>query len=162
MSRILCGNENMHVELRVWIFFEPCLNKFRYLNDDYLKELREFDGCIEELFDNSFDISADVKGKDEMQRYNEALKAGVIDTIKPFKYSNIWHIFALCNLNGCSITSVYPCVHGSLMDRNYVNISIQPAKKRCSSQVVLWTHTSSWCGHTPRRQILRVRLQTIL
>ena len=76
-----------------------------------------------------------------MQRCNEALKAGVIDTIKPSKYSNMWHIFVLCNATGFPMTSVYPCVHGSLIDHNCMNISSQPAKKRCSSQaVIVWTH----------------------
>ena len=134
----------MHVELRVRTFVELCLNKSQYLNDDYLKELTRIHGCIEKLFNSSFDTLADVKGKDKIRRYNEVLKAGVIDTIKPSKYSNMWD--SPRSATGCSITSVYPCVYGSLNDRNCVNISIQPAKKRHSSQAV----------------ILRVGLRTIL
>lgn len=74
MSRILYGNENIHVELRVRTFVGLCLNKYQYLDDDYLKELTGLGGCIEKLFDSSFDTSADVKGKDKMQRYNGAWK----------------------------------------------------------------------------------------
>ena len=79
----------MHVELRVRTFVELCLNKSQYLNDDYPKELTRIHGCIEKLFNSSFDTLADVKGKDKIRRYNEVLKAGVIDTIKPSKYSNM-------------------------------------------------------------------------
>ena len=54
----------------------------------------------------------------------------------------MWHIFALCNVIGCSIKSVYPCVIGSLIDRSYMNICIQPVNKRCSSTaVIMWTNT---------------------
>lgn len=43
---------------------------------------------------------------------------------------------------GCSIKSVYPCVIGSLTDRSYMNIFIQPVYKRCSSTaVVMWRNT---------------------
>ena len=144
MSRILCGDENMHVELRVRTFIELCINKGQYFSDTFLKELTGLDGCIGKLFDSSFDTSSAVKNKDKLQRYREAFEAGILDTIKPSKYSNMWHIFALCNVIGCSITSVYPCVSGSLIDRSYMHISIQPVKKRCSSTaVIMSTNTLS-------------------
>lgn len=132
----------MHVELRVRTFIELCLGKSQYFRDAFLKELTGLDGCIGKLFDSSFDTSSNVKGKDKQQRYLEAFEAGILDTIKPSRYSNMWHIFALSNVIGCSITSIYPCVHGSLIDRNYMNISIHPIKNRCSSTaVIMWTNT---------------------
>lgn len=143
MSRILCGDENMHMELRVRTFIELCINKSQYLSDAFLKELTGLDGCIDKLFNSSFDTSSAVKNKDKTQRYHEAFEAGILNTIKPSKYSNMWHIFALCNVIGCSITSVYPCVNGSLIDRSYMSIGIQPVKKRCSSTaVIMWTNTN--------------------
>lgn len=143
MSRILCGDENMHMELRVRTFIELCINKGQYLSDTFLKELTGLGSCIDKLFNSSFDTSSAVKNKDRSERYREAFEAGILDTIKPSKYSNMWHIFALCNVIGCSITSVYPCVSGSLIDRSYMNISIQPVRKRCSSTaVIMWTNTN--------------------
>lgn len=54
----------------------------------------------------------------------------------------MWHIFALCIVIGCSIRSVYPCVIGSLIDRSYMYICIQPIHQRCSSTaIVMWTNT---------------------
>ena len=94
MSRILCGDENMHVELRVRTFIELCINKGQYLSDTFLKELTGLDGCIDNLFNSSFDTSSSVKNKDRSERYREAFEAGILDTIKPSKYSNMWHILA--------------------------------------------------------------------
>lgn len=33
MSRIICGDEDRHVELRMRTFIELCKNKDKYLND---------------------------------------------------------------------------------------------------------------------------------
>ena len=141
-SRILCGDENMHVELRVRTFIELCINKSQYLSDAFLKQLTGLDNCIDKLFNSSFDTSAVAKNKDKEQRYRESFEAGILNTIKPCEFSNMWHIFALCNVIGCSIKSAYPCVIGSLIDRSYMNICIQPVNKRCSSTaVVMWTNT---------------------
>ena len=141
-SRILCGDENMHVELRVRTFIELCINKSQYFSDAFLKQLTGLDNCIDKLFNSSFDTSSVAKNKDKEQRYRESFEAGILNTIKPCEFSNMWHIFALCNVIGCSIKSVYPCVTGSLIDRCYMNICIQPVNKRCSSTaVVMWTNT---------------------
>lgn len=84
--RILCGDENMHVELRVWTFIELCVKKDQYFSDAFLKELTGLDGCIGKLFYSSFDTSSAVKNKDKLQRYREAFEAGILDTIKPYKF----------------------------------------------------------------------------
>lgn len=39
----------------------------------------------------------------------------------------MWHIFALSNILGFPIQTVYPDVRGSLVDRNYVNVRITPS-----------------------------------
>lgn len=142
MSRILCGDENMHVELQVWTFIELCINKSQYLSDAFLKQLTGLDNCIEKLLNSSFDTLSVATNKDKEQRYRESFEAGILNTIKSCEFSNMWHIFALCNVLGCSKKSVYPCGIGSLIDRSYMNICIQPVNKRCSSTaIVMWTNT---------------------
>ena len=131
----------MHVELRVRTFIELCINKSQYLSDAFLKQLTGLDNCIDKLFNSSFDTSSVAKSKDK-ERYCESFEAGTLNTIKLCEFSNVWHIFALCSVIGCSIKSVYPCVIGSLIDRSYMNICIQPVNKRCSSTaVIMWTNT---------------------
>ena len=50
----------MHVELRVRAFNELCIYKSQYLSDAFLKELTGLDGCIDKLFNGSFDTSSKV------------------------------------------------------------------------------------------------------
>ena len=144
MSRVLCGTEDMHVELRVRTFMELCLKKDLYFDDTYLKTLTGLDNCKEWLLDSSFDTSSVSKGVDKVKRQQLGFEAGVISTIKPSKYSNMWHIFALSNVTGCSITSVYPEVRGSLVNRQYMNVTIVPEKVRQSGVAYLmWTHMNN-------------------
>lgn len=42
MSRIICGNEDRHVELRTRTFIELCMNKEKYLNDGYFERVDWF------------------------------------------------------------------------------------------------------------------------
>ena len=52
------------------------------------------------------------------------------------------HIFALSNILGFPIQTLYPDVRGSLVDRNYVNVPITPSHMQHSSVAyVMWTHT---------------------
>ena len=130
------------MELRVQTFIELCLNKSQYLSGTYLKELTGLEGCFDKLFSSSFDTLSTVKNKDKTQRYLEAFEAGILDTSKPSKHSNMRHMFALSNVVCCSITAIYLCVNGSLIDRSYRNISIHPIKKQCSlTTFIMWTNT---------------------
>ena len=128
MSRIICGNEDRHVELRMTTFIELCLNKVRYLNDCYLKELTGLDGYVKNLPGSSFDLSSKTKGKSNAERQREGFEAGIVNTIKPCSYSSMWHIFALSSILGFPIQTVYPEVKGSLINRNYVNVLITPLR----------------------------------
>lgn len=144
MSRILCGTEDMHVELRVRSFMELCLKKDLYYDDTYLKTLTGLNDYKTCLLDSSFDTYSTVKGKNKLQRQQEGFEAGIIDTIKPHKYSNIWHIFALANVTGCTINSIYPRVSGSLIDRRYMNVRISPEKTQHPEVAYLmWTNTKN-------------------
>ena len=93
MSKIICGNENRHVELRVRTFIELCLNRDKYLNNSYLKELTGLDDYMENLLGSSFDLSSKTKGKPKSERQREGFEAGIVDNIKPGTYSTMWHIF---------------------------------------------------------------------
>lgn len=144
MSRILTGNEDMHVELRVRTFIELC--KEEYFNDSYLKSLTNLDNCKAMLLDSSFDTSSSVKGISKEKRQKLGYERGLMNTIKPGNYSNIWHLFALSNVTGCIIQSVYPDVKGSLIDRNYINITIRPEKvKQPDIVYIMWSHTQNSC-----------------
>ena len=142
MSKIICENENRHVELRVRTFIELCLNRDKYLNNSYLKELTGLDDYMENLLGSSFDLSSKTKGKPKSERQREGFEAGIVDNIKPGTYSTMWHIFALSNILGFPIQTVYPDVRGSLVDRNYVNVRITPSHMQHPSVAyVMWTHT---------------------
>ena len=91
------------------------INRGQYLSDTFLKELTGLDGCINKLFNSSFNTSSSVKNKDRSERYREAFEAGILDTIKPSKYSNMWHILALCNVIGCSIHQSIPASAAPLL-----------------------------------------------
>lgn len=67
MSKIISGNENRHVELRVRTFIELCCNKDKYLNNCYLKELTGLDDYMENLLGSSFDLSS----KNQILNVNE-------------------------------------------------------------------------------------------
>ena len=153
MSKIICGNENRHVELRVRTFIELCLNRDKYLNNSYLKELAGLDDYMENLLGSSFDLSSKTKRKPKSERQREGFEAGIVDNIKPGTYSTMWHIFALSNILGFSIQTVYPDVRGSLVDRNYVNVRITPSHMQHPSVAYLmWTHEEcrpSWLDTKP-------------
>ena len=147
MSKIICGNENRHVELRVRTFIELCLNRDKYLNNSYLKELTGLDDYMENLLGSSFDLSSKTKGKPKSERQREGFEAGIVDNIKPGTYSTMWHIFALSNILGFPIQTLYPDVLGSLVDRNYVNVRITPSHMQHPSVAyVMWTHTRTLSG----------------
>ena len=71
MSTIICGNENRHVELHVRTFIELCLNRDKYLNNSYLKELTGLDDYMENLLGSSFDLSFKTKRKPKSERQRE-------------------------------------------------------------------------------------------
>ena len=144
MSRIICGDEDRHVELRMRTFIELCKNKDKYLNDCYLKELTGLDDYVENLLGSSFDLSSKSKGKPNTERQREGFEAGIVDTIKPGTYSTICHIFALSNILGFPIQTVYSEVKGSLVNRNYVNVLITPSQMQHPTVAyIMWTHTSN-------------------
>ena len=144
MSRIICGDEDRHVELRIRTFIELCKNKNKYLNDCYLKELTGLDDYVENFLGSSFDLSSKTKGKPNTKRQREGFEAGIVDTTKPGTYSTMWHIFELSNILGFPIQTVYPEVKGSLVNRNYVNVLITPSQMQHPTVAyIMWTHTSN-------------------
>ena len=51
----------------------------------------------------------------------------VLRTPKPFTIANMWHMFLLANVLGCTVQSVYPNVQNPGTNRSLVNIFIRPA-----------------------------------
>ena len=76
-------------------FIELCLNRDKYFNNSYLKELTGLDDYMENLLGSSFDLSSITKGKPKSECQREGFQAGIVDNIKPGTYSTMWHIFAL-------------------------------------------------------------------
>ena len=124
-STVLCSNEDMLIELRVQTFVELCLNKDRYLDDNYLRTLTGKDAFISKMFYSSFETTS-TKAQTSDIRISYAFEAGVLNTIKAGTYSNMWHMFALCNVIGCPVVSVYPMVKGTTVDRSFIDITIKP------------------------------------
>ncbi|XP_015751340.1 PREDICTED: uncharacterized protein LOC107331282 [Acropora digitifera] len=140
MSKIICGNENGHVELRLRTFIELCLNRDKYLNNSYLKELTGLDDYMENLLGSSFDLSSKTKGKPKSERQRQGFEAGIVDNIKPG--STMWHTLALSNILGFAIKTLYPDVRGCLVDQNYVNVRITHSHMQHPSVAyVMRTHT---------------------
>ena len=144
VSNALTGNQDLHIELGVRTFFELCLKKNDYLDDQYLKRLTTLDSCMAKLFQSRFDTSSVKPGLSKAVRISNAYDVGVLKTIKSGNYSNMWHMYALSNLIGCPISSLYPMVVTSLIDRQYMNVTITPTVQQSTSEVViLWTHISN-------------------
>ena len=123
---------------------ELCLKKDLYFDNAYLKTLTGLDDYKEKMLDSSFDTSSSIKGVSKEKRQQIAFETGVTTTIKPSKYSNMWHIFAVSNVTVWPISSIYPEVSCSLVSRLYLNVNIVPEKVRQSDVVYLmWTHTQN-------------------
>lgn len=144
VSNALTGNQDLHIELRVRTFFELCLKKNDYLDDQYLKRLTSLDSCMAKLFESRFDTSSVKPGLSKAVRISNPYDVGVLKTIKSGNYSNMWHMYALSNVIGCPISSLYPMVVASLIDRQYMNVIITPTVQQSTSEVViLWAHISN-------------------
>ena len=111
VSIALTGNQDLHIELRVRTFFELCLKKNDYLDDQYLKRLTSLDSCMAKLFESSFDTSSVKPGISKAVRISNAYDVGVLKTIKSGNYSNMWHMYALSNVNfNHTWTQTWPCI----------------------------------------------------
>ena len=144
MSKIISGNENRHVELHVRTFIELCLNKDKYLNNCYLKELTGLDDYRRTFWGVVFIYRQKQRENPKSERQREGFEAGIVDNIKSGTYSTMWHIFALSNILGFPIQTVYPDVKGSLSNRNYVNVLITPSHMQHPTVAyMMWTHTSN-------------------
>lgn len=96
------------------------------------------------LFESSFDTSSVKPRLSKAVRISNACDVGVLNTIKSGSYSSMRHVYALGNVVGCPISSLYPMVVASLIDRQYMNVTITPTVQQSTSEVViLWTHTSN-------------------
>ena len=67
----------------------------------------------------------------------------VLRTPKPFTIANMWHMFLLANVLGCTVQSVYPNVQNPGTNRSLVNIFIRPAVAADPSVKIMWSHCSN-------------------
>ena len=67
----------------------------------------------------------------------------VLRTPKPFTIPNMWHMFLLANVLGCTVQSVYPNVQNPGTNRSLVNIFIRPAVAADPSVKIMWSHCSN-------------------
>ena len=136
-SRKLCGDENMHVELRVRTFIELCINKSQYFSDAFLKQLTGLDNCIDKLFNSSFDTSSVAKNKDKEQRYRESFEAGIPVTKSnvrkktkyrgSFQYKTTFHP---------SWTDKWPCIVSCLESKHSFYCTVCKRTVSCGKQGV--------------------------
>ena len=138
-SVIFFGNEDHHTEFRIRAVCELAKNEKSYLNNDFLHSLTGAKNVVESLLPSSVFVNA----KDSSASYRRE----VLRTLKPFTFANMWHMFSLANVLGCTVQSVYPYVQNPGTNRSLVNIFIRPAVAADPSVKIMWSH----CSNTSKR-----------
>ena len=98
--------------------------------------------CFEHTFlvvESLLPSSVFVNAKDASASYRrEGLR-----TLKPFTFANMWHMFSMANVLGCTVQSVYPDVQNPGTNRSLVNIFIRPAVAADPNVKIMWSHCSN-------------------
>lgn len=115
-SIIFFGNEDHHTEFRIRAICELAKNEKSYLCNDYLDSLTGAKNLVEKLLPSSVFVNA----KDSSSSYQKE----VFRTLKSSTFANMWHIFSLANVLGCTVQSVYPDVQNHGTNRSLLNISV--------------------------------------
>ena len=95
------------------------------------------------LVESLLPSSVFVNAKDSSASYRRE----VLRTLKPFTFANMWHMFSLANVLGCTVQSVYPYVQNPGTNRSLINIFIRPAVAADPSVKIMWSH----CSNTSKR-----------
>ena len=138
-SIIFFGNQDHHTEFRIRAVCELPKNEKSYLNNDFLYSLTGAKNVVESLLPSFVFVNA----KDSSASYRRE----VLRTLKPFTFANMWHMFSLANVLGCTVQSVYPYVQNPGTNRSLVNIFIRPAVAADPSVKIMWSH----CSNTSKR-----------
>ena len=115
-SIIFFSNQDHHTEFRIRAVCKLAKNEKSYLNNDFLHSLTGAKNVVESLLPSSVFVNA----KDSSASYQRE----VLRTLKPFTFANMWHMFSLANVLGCTVQSVYPYVQNPGTNRSLVNIFI--------------------------------------
>ena len=134
-SIIFFGNEDHHTEFRIRAICELAKNEKSYLNNDFLHSLTGAKNVVESLLPSSVFVNV----KDSSVSYRRE----VLRTLKPFTFANMWHMFSLANVLGCTVQSVYPYVQNPGTNRSLINIFIRPAVAADPSVKIMWSHCSN-------------------
>ena len=134
-SIIFFGKEDHHTEFRIRAICELAKNEKSYLNNDFLHSLTGATNVVESLLPSSVFVNA----KDSSASYRRE----VLRTLKPFTFANMWHMFSLANVLGCTVQSVYPDVQNPGTNRSLVNIFIRPAVAADPNVKIMWSHCSN-------------------
>ena len=134
-SIIFFGKEDHHTEFRIRAICELAKNEKSYLNNDFLHSLTGATNVVESLLPSSVFVNA----KDSSASYRRE----VLRTLKPFTFANMWHMFSLANVLGCTVQSVYPNVQNPGTNRSLVNIFIRPAVAADPNVKIMWSHCSN-------------------
>ena len=134
-SIIFFGKEDHHTEFRIRAICELAKNEKSYLNNDFLHSLTGATNVVESLLPSSIFVNA----KDSSASYRRE----VLRTLKPFTFANMWHMFSLANVLGCTVQSVYPDVQNPGTNRSLVNIFIRPAVAADPNVKIMWSHCSN-------------------
>ena len=134
-SIIFFGKEDHHTEFRIRAICELAKNEKSYLNNDFLHSLTGATNVVESLLPSSVFVNA----KDSSASYRRE----VLRTLKPFTFANMWHMFSLANVLGCTVQSVYPDVQNPGTNRSLVNIFIRSAVAADPNVKIMWSHCSN-------------------
>lgn len=140
-SMVLFGDEDHHTELRIRSICELAKNEKQYLDNRYLLSLTGASDVVEKLLPGSVHVIS----KNPSTSYRKE----VLRSVKSKTFANMWHIFSLANVLGCTVLSVYPDVQNSGTNRALMNIRIKPTTPTSSHQPVsvMWSH----CSDTRRK-----------
>ena len=144
-SIIFFGNQDHHTEFRIRAVCELPKNEKSYLNNDFLYSLTGAKNVVESLLPSFVFVNA----KDSSASYRRE----VLRTLKPFTFANMWHMFSLANVLGCTVQSVYPYVQNPGTNRSLINIFIRPAVAADPSVKIMWSH----CSNTSKRRWVKVK-----
>lgn len=140
-SMVLFGDEDHHTELWIRSICELAKNEKQYLDNRYLLSLTGASDVVEKLLPGSVHVIS----KNPSTSYRKE----VLRSVKSKTFANMWHIFSLANVLGCTVLSVYPDVQNSGTNRALMNIRIKPTTPTSSHQPVsvMWSH----CSDTRRK-----------
>lgn len=147
MSLLLCGSQDLHVELRARAVCDMVLWKDFYTSGGAIppQEVAPM-----EIVKKIAAICASFKEGQNLNDYHTVqniFQDECIAATKPGTYSSMWHIQALSSSLGCVIHSIYP--NTAPVIRPILNTAVYPrvpASSEVATYTIMWTRTQPMPG----------------